>query len=161
MGVDAVSGGSGANDLLSHDLRGPLSVLIHHTIVVMLLQVVDLGLMVIYVKHGVELPQLELLRVEAIVGLHHVIAVAEVPLREFHLIKFILDHCLIGKHVVQRADIGVGGRKLCRLFDQALLFVIVLIRHSCIREAAGGGRWARNHQSRLTSVSARCGGLQS
>lgn len=113
----------------------------------MLLQLVDLGLMVVYVQHGIELPQLELLRVEAIVGLHHVIAVADVPLRELHLIKFILDHCLIGKHVVQRAYVGVGRRKLCRLFNQAFLLVVVLIRDGHISEATGGGGGARNHQS--------------
>ena len=113
----------------------------------MLLQLVNLCLVIIYVEHGIELLQLELLRVEAIVRLHHVIAVADVPLRELHLIKFILDHCLVGKHVVQRAYVSVGRRKLCRLFNQAVLLVIVLIRHGHIREAAGGGRGARNHQS--------------
>jgi hypothetical protein len=113
----------------------------------MLLQLVNLGLVIVYVEHGIELPQLELLRVEAIVGLHHVIPVANVPLGELHLIKFILDHCLVGKHVVQRAYVGVSRRKLCRLFNQAVLLVIVLIRHCDIREAAGGGRGARNHQS--------------
>ena len=112
-----------------------------------LLQLVNLGLVVIYVEHGIELPQLELLCVEAIVGLHHIIAVADVPLRELHLIKFILDHCLIGKHVIQRAYVGVGRRKLCRLFNQAVLLVVVLIRDGHVREAAGGGGGARNHQS--------------
>ena len=137
LGVDAVTGRSGANDLLSHYLRGPLGVLVHHAIVVVLLQLVNLGLMIVYVEHGIKLLQLELLCVEPIVGLHHVVAVAEVPLREFHLIKFILDHCLIGKHVIQRADVGVRRRKLCRLLYQALLLVVVLIRHGHIGEAAG------------------------
>lgn len=145
LGVDTVSSGSGANDLLSHYLRGPLGVLVHHAIVVVLLQLVNLGLMVIYVEHGIKLLQLELLRVEAIVRLHHVVAVAEVPLREFHLIKFILYHCLIGKHVIKRADVGVRRRKLCRLLYQALLLVVVFIRDRHIGEAAGGGGGARNH----------------
>jgi len=113
----------------------------------MLFQLVNLSLVIVYVEHGIELPQLELLRVEAIVWLHHVIAVADVPLREFHLVKFILDHCLIGKHVIQWAYVGVGRRKLCRLFNQAVLLVIVLIRHGNIGEAAGGGGGTRNHQS--------------
>ena len=113
----------------------------------MILQVVDLCLMIIYVEHGIQLLQLELLCVEAIVGLHHVISIAEVTLREVHLIKFILDHSLIGKHIVQRAAIGMGRGKLCRPFYQALLLVVMLIRDDYIREAAGGGRGARNHQS--------------
>ena len=146
LGVDTVTGGPGANDLLSHYLRGPLGVLIHHAIVVVLLQLVNLGLMIVYVEHGIKLLQLELLCVEPIVGLHHVVAVAEVPLREFHLIKFILDHCLIGKHVIQRADVCMGRRKLCRLLYQALLLVVVLIRNSYVGEAAGRGGGARNHQ---------------
>jgi hypothetical protein len=49
--------------------------------------------------------------------LEKVIAVSEISVGKFHLIQFVFNHYLIGKHVVKRPDIGVIRRENCRTLD--------------------------------------------
>jgi hypothetical protein len=113
-------------------------ILRHDSIVMMLFKHINLRLIIVHVQHGIQLLQLKLLCVEAGHRRHQIIAVAFIPMREFDLIKFILDHDLVSEHVVEGADIGVIGSELCRLLYQAVLLVVVLLCHCSISKAAGG-----------------------
>ena len=65
-------------------------------------------IVVLVIEDLVQLLQLQLLSVKSVHWCHQVVSVSLVPERELNLIKFILDHYLIGKHVVEGARIRVS-----------------------------------------------------